>query len=129
MTTHYRIGPKIRVPRQLCLSMVSLALLVLVAAIAASPAAAHRSRRWMYPTAVQRAIGTPRYLPVCRGIGPARATNASNANPATWLFRHFQCELMDLWSPANQTAAGIVCVHTTSSSRLITNVQRKRCRF
>jgi hypothetical protein len=98
MTTHYRIGPKIRVPRQLCLSMVSLALLVLVAAIAASPAAAHRSRRWMYPTAVQRAIGTPRYLPVCRGIGPARATNASNANPrhgcsgisnaSSWTFGH-----------------------------------------
>jgi hypothetical protein len=109
---------------------LSLAVLSAAALLASTPASAHRDGRWTTPPAVQRALDTPRYLSLCKGIGRARPTPSSNINPATWLFRHFECQITDQSAPASRMFLGFVCVHTTASGRLLrSRIQQYRCRF
>jgi hypothetical protein len=108
----------------------ALAVVAFVAAAFTSSAVAHRDGRWVYPTTVQRAIDRSPLITTCKGVGRARATRSSNANPATWLFQHFRCDLWDLQAAANQTFAGTICVHTLRNGRLAwSRIQGYRCRF
>jgi hypothetical protein len=116
--------------RSLVGKTLSLAVLSAAALVASTPASAHRDGRWTTPPTAQRALDTSRYLSICKGIGSARPTPSSTINPATWLFRHFECQMTDQWAPTSRMFLGLVCVHTTASGRLLrSRIQQSRCRF
>ena len=102
------------------------------AALLASPptmaARAHPGGVWALGRQVELALlRSGAVLPTCSGRGSYRYGVSRSTNPATWLYRHFECIVGD---PSSVQ----LCVHTLPTGRLVVHrhslaTSYRPCRF
>lgn len=112
--------------------VVASAVASAFAAGAVTPeASAHPGGSWRFPVEIQQALESRgAVLAICGGRGARRFTDRSTPNPATWLYRHFQCSIAD-----GPTSGWRLCIHTVGrrglviSRRMHSSRGYRPCRF